>query len=89
MAEKVCNEIVLRVTIRMIMDHRNAVASKASERYLLGEMSEPERFAFEAHYFDCLECATDVRAGASLRRQERRRAACQSMWSRMKVWMKK
>jgi hypothetical protein len=50
------------------MDHRNAVASKASERYLLGEMSEPERFAFEAHYFDCLECAADVRAGAVLAR---------------------
>jgi len=59
----------------MIMDHRNAVASKASERYLLGEMSEPERFAFEAHYFDCLECAADVRAGASLARGVR--AVCE------------
>jgi hypothetical protein len=53
---------------RMSMDHRNAVSSNASERYLLGEMSEPERFAFEAHYFDCLECAADVRAGAVLAR---------------------
>src|SRR5215510_2336919 len=46
------------------MDHRQALANKASERYLLGEMSEPERFAFEEHYFDCEECATDVRTGS-------------------------
>jgi hypothetical protein len=25
-------------------------------------MSEPERFDFESHYFDCEECAVDVRA---------------------------
>jgi hypothetical protein len=48
------------------MQHQQALATKASERYLLGEMSEPERFAFEAHYFDCPSCADDVRAGAAL-----------------------
>jgi hypothetical protein len=52
----------------MSMDHHNAVASKASERYLLHEMSEPERFDFEAHYFDCAVCAEDVRTGAALAR---------------------
>jgi hypothetical protein len=46
------------------MDHLKALATKASERYLLGEMSEPERFAFEEHYFQCGECAEDIRAGA-------------------------
>jgi anti-sigma factor RsiW len=50
------------------MQHQQALASKASERYLLGEMSEPERFDFEAHYFDCPACADDVRAGAALAR---------------------
>ncbi|MEO8594393.1 MAG: zf-HC2 domain-containing protein [Candidatus Solibacter sp.] len=50
------------------MQHQEAIANKASERYLLGEMSEPERFAFEAHYFDCPECAGDVRAGEALSR---------------------
>jgi anti-sigma factor RsiW len=50
------------------MQHQKALATKASERYLLGEMSEPERFAFEAHYFDCPSCADDVRAGAALAR---------------------
>ena len=44
------------------MDHLKALATKASERYLLGEMSEPERFAFEEHYFQCGECAEDIRA---------------------------
>ena len=52
----------------MSMEHHKALATKASERYLLGEMSEPERFEFEAHYFDCAECAEDVRTGAALAR---------------------
>jgi len=50
----------------MSMQHQQALATKASERYLLGEMSEPERFDFEAHYFDCPDCAADVCAGAAL-----------------------
>ncbi len=50
------------------MDHQQALDTKASERYLLGEMSEPERFAFEAHYFACQECGEDVRAGAAMAR---------------------
>lgn len=50
------------------MQHHQALETKASERYLLGEMNEPERFDFEAHYFDCPECADDVRAGAALAR---------------------
>jgi hypothetical protein len=50
------------------MDHQTAQASKATERYLLGEMSEPERFDFESHYFECEECADDVRAAHALAR---------------------
>ena len=52
----------------MSMDHHQAQTNQASERYLLGEMSEPERFAFEDHYFQCKECADDVRAGTALAR---------------------
>lgn len=48
------------------MDHDFALATKAPERYLLNEMSEPERFNFEAHYFDCEDCAADVRNGEIL-----------------------
>jgi hypothetical protein len=50
------------------MEHQQALTTKASERYLLGEMSEPERFDFEAHYFDCPDCALDVRTGDALAR---------------------
>jgi hypothetical protein len=49
------------------MTHSEAVQSSAAERYLLDEMSEVERHAFEDHYFDCLECADDVHAGAVMR----------------------
>jgi anti-sigma factor RsiW len=48
------------------MDHGKALATKASERYLLGEMNELERFDFEGHYFVCEECAEDVRTGVAL-----------------------
>ena len=48
------------------MDHLQSLATKASERYLLGEMSEPERFDFEAHYFECEECAKDVCAADAM-----------------------
>jgi hypothetical protein len=46
----------------MSMDHRRAQSTKAAERYLLGELSELEKFDFEAHYFECEECENDVRA---------------------------
>src|SRR5262249_28456042 len=49
------------------MDHNEAVSTLAAERYLLGEMTPAERDAFEAHYFDCVDCADDIRAGAMLR----------------------
>src|SRR5262245_46960496 len=52
----------------MSMDHQEAQATKATERYILGEMSEPERFDFESHYFECEECAEDVRAAHALAR---------------------
>jgi len=52
----------------MSMDHNEALSTRATERYLLGEMSEPERFDFEGHYFECSECADDVRAAHVLAR---------------------
>src|SRR5690349_8986585 len=44
------------------MDHRQAIQIHAAERYLLEELSPDERDGFEAHYFDCRECADEVRA---------------------------
>ena len=46
------------------MDHTEAVKSHAAEKYFLGELAGAEREAFEEHFFDCPECAADVRAGA-------------------------
>ena len=49
------------------MTHADAIRTLAVERYLLDEMPEIERFAFEEHFFDCAECADDLRAGSTMR----------------------
>jgi Putative zinc-finger len=49
------------------MTHTEAVNSLASERYLLDEMTEPERDDFESHYFECDDCAEDVKIGSLMR----------------------
>jgi hypothetical protein len=41
--------------------HQEAVETLATERYLLDEMSDGDRHAFEEHYFSCEACADDVR----------------------------
>lgn len=46
------------------MDHDVVVRQKMTERYLLGELDPEVRDEFEAHFFDCPDCAVDVRAGA-------------------------
>lgn len=48
------------------MTHAEAVNGLAAERYLLGEMTEPEQEAFEAHFFECPECADDIRTAAAM-----------------------
>jgi hypothetical protein len=60
------------------MTHQHAIDGMASERYLLDEMSEVERFEFEAHYFDCAECAEDVRLGDTIRQEARHGGARQA-----------
>lgn len=42
------------------MEHREALACKAAERYFREELSPAEREAFEEHYFGCAECAREV-----------------------------
>src|SRR5258706_15653519 len=46
------------------MDHDVVVRQKMTERYLLGELDPGVRDEFEGHFFDCPDCALDVRAGA-------------------------
>lgn len=47
------------------MDHSNALKQMAAERFLLDELNPEEREDFEAHLFDCPECALDLRAGVA------------------------
>ena len=44
------------------MDHLEAKRLHASEKYVLGELSAGQHDAYEEHYFDCAECAEDVKA---------------------------
>jgi Putative zinc-finger len=48
----------------LLMDHDAVVRQKTTERYLLNELDPQARDEFEEHFFDCQECALDVRAGA-------------------------
>jgi hypothetical protein len=49
----------------VIMEHARAVETGAAERYALGDMEETERESYEEHFFDCLDCAAEVRASAA------------------------
>ena len=46
------------------MDHDLVVRQKMTERYLLDELDAEARDEFEGHFFDCPDCASDVRACA-------------------------
>lgn len=48
------------------MNHEEAIRNQAAASYLLGDLPEAERDAFEEHYFDCRECGDTVRAGATM-----------------------
>jgi len=47
-----------------IMNHEEAIRTQAAERYLLGEMNEAERDAWEAHFFSCAVCTEELKASA-------------------------
>jgi anti-sigma factor RsiW len=44
------------------MDHNEAIKLRAAERYALGELPEDVRDAYEEHFFDCAECAMEMKA---------------------------
>jgi hypothetical protein len=48
------------------VDHVQATTNQTIERYLLGELPEADRDQFEEHYFNCPECAEQVRSVAQL-----------------------
>jgi hypothetical protein len=47
------------------MDHHEAIRCEAVEKYLLGELAPQERDDFEEHFFDCPECAADLKTTAA------------------------
>lgn len=47
------------------MDHSEAVRLQAAEKYVLGELQGPLRDEYEEHYFDCAECASELKATAA------------------------
>ena len=53
------------------MDHEVVVLRKMTEKYLLSELDPTERDEFEEHFFDCPQCAFDVRAGSAFVDQTR------------------
>lgn len=58
------------------MDHSEAVRMQAAAKYVLGELPQDLRDEYEEHYFDCAECAVDVRAAAAFA-DNARNALCQ------------
>ena len=44
------------------MNHQDATQSMAVEKYVLNELTPELRAEFEEHYFECAECAMDLRA---------------------------
>ena len=47
------------------MDHIEAVRLQAAAKYVLGELPQDLQEAYEEHYFDCPQCALDVKAAAA------------------------
>jgi hypothetical protein len=53
------------------MSHEQALRSQAVERYVLGELTQEEREAFEGHYFDCSACFEQVKLSTQFLRHAR------------------
>src|SRR5262245_28311254 len=62
------------------------------ERYLLGQLDEPERDAFEEHYFECARCSDELRTYEALQAELSRTrdalvAAPGRSWMRQWAWL--
>jgi len=60
------------------MNHHEAVQRSAVEKYALNELSPGEREEFEEHYFECSECAADLRATVAFLDETRKELARQA-----------
>jgi tetratricopeptide (TPR) repeat protein len=57
------------------MDCDTVAREEILESYLAGSLSEEDREAFEAHYFECTRCFDDLRTLEAIREELRRAAA--------------
>jgi hypothetical protein len=48
------------------IEHEEAIKNLMAERYLLGELAENERDAYEEHLFSCQACFEQVKVGSEL-----------------------
>ncbi|HLJ29215.1 MAG TPA: zf-HC2 domain-containing protein [Candidatus Angelobacter sp.] len=46
------------------MDHNSAIENHTAERYLMGELNEAERDAYEEHFFSCAVCADEIKSAS-------------------------
>src|ERR1700683_1400267 len=77
------------------MEHNDAIGCQAAARYVAGELSPEGRDSFEAHFFDCAECAEEVRweqiFAANVRaisRDPREQPRRTSWWEACQVWFR-
>jgi hypothetical protein len=75
------------------MEHDDAIGCQAAAKYVAGELSPEGRDAFEAHFFDCAECAEEVRweqiFAANVRaisRDEQGQPRRASWWEACQAW---
>lgn len=73
------------------MDCQRVMREELSERYVSGQLDEPERQAFEDHYFDCPQCSREVEAYVLLKgelaRSEPARSQAERPRATMAAWL--
>jgi hypothetical protein len=77
------------------MDHNETIRLQAAVKYVLGELSPVQREEYEEHYFDCAECAVDIKALATFAdttrevlRQERERQFAKELVPARGGWLR-
>ena len=54
------------------MEHNEAMENHTAERYLLHELTEQERDAYEEHFFSCSACAEEIKAASEFMENARK-----------------
>lgn len=49
---------------RKNMEHHSAIENHTAERYLMGDLNEVERDAYEEHFFSCPVCAEEIKSAS-------------------------